>query len=102
MAKSVETLGDVSVEDVLWLLVDAVEDRLDRIMAGSSWAEPVAVWREVRFPLGLQCQFRQCLLRPIRHGGDAERAFLLLSGLWYPHPADRLRAPCQRQGVDQS
>jgi site-specific DNA recombinase len=102
MAESVEALGDVGVQDVLWLLVDAVEDGLDRVMARPPWAEPVAVRLEARFPLGLQRQFRQCLLRSVRHGGDAERAFLLLSGLWDPHPANRLRAPCQPQGVGQS
>src|SRR6266511_5996540 len=97
-APAVEAGGDVGVEDVLRPAMSGVEDRSERVVAGASGAEPVAVRLEASLPLGFERQPRKRLSRAVVHRGDAEWARFRLAGLGDPNSADGASARLRRQG----
>jgi hypothetical protein len=89
MIDAVETLRNVDLEQVLGPKLDALEDRRDGIPTGTTWAEPVEVGRELRFPLGFQGLAPQRLSRPFMQGGNAKRPLCSRAAFGYPHASER-------------
>jgi len=65
MIEAVKTLRNIDLEHVLGPKFDTVKDRRDGIPTGPSWAKPVRVRRQFRFPFGFQGLAYQRLPRPL-------------------------------------
>src|SRR5262249_25807700 len=72
LVDAVATLGDISVQGVLGLLLNRDEDRTDGIVDRASGAESVAVGLKLGLPLRLQGVFDQGLPCPIMKRGNRE------------------------------
>jgi hypothetical protein len=90
MIDAVEAFFDVSIQDIFGLFVDARVDGCDRIMAGASWSEAVAIRFELGFPFGFEGELGHCLPCAVLDDGDAQRPFVLGVGFRNPDPADGL------------
>src|SRR4051794_7640364 len=102
MIDPIEALRDVSVQHKLRFVADAVVDRLDRIVSGAAWSEPIAVWLKDRFPFGLKGSLDQSLGCSIRQGRDTQRALLIRAGFGDPNPSGGPRPSWQMQGLRKS
>ena len=78
---ALEALFDISLEHVLWGVLDAEKDGSDSIMGGASWPEPVGVGFKLGFPFRFQRQRDQGLPGSIPHGGNAKWTLFQLAGL---------------------
>jgi len=88
--ESVEAFGDVCIQDVFRLLVDAFVDGFDRVVAGPSGAESVTVGFEVGFPFRFQRKGCERLLRSGFHCWDTEGSLFFGAGFGDPNPAHGL------------
>jgi len=84
LVDAVATLGDISVQGVLGLLLNRDEDRTDGIVDRASGAESVAVGLKLGLPLRLQGVFDQGLPCPIMKRGNRERAVFVCSRFGIP------------------
>lgn len=73
MLDMVKAFGDVGIQDILRLAINAEKDLLNSILTGTPRPKAIAVGFKVRFPLGFQSQSRQCLFRSIANGRDTLR-----------------------------
>ena len=68
---AVETVLNVSIEDVLWRLIDAEIDCSDGIMGTTPGSKAIRVCLKLRFPLRFEDTFDQRLHGAISHRRDA-------------------------------
>ena len=54
LVDAVEAFFDVRVQDILVLMGDGVENRLNRIVTGATGSEAIAVGLKARFPFGFE------------------------------------------------
>jgi hypothetical protein len=87
-----EAAFDIGIQDVLVLAADVQMDSQERIVAGATRAEAVAVRFEARFPLWLQREAGQGLVGSIEQHRNTQGPELVgLAGLGDEHATDRLR-----------
>ncbi|GHO50435.1 hypothetical protein KSX_85980 [Ktedonospora formicarum] len=67
MVDVIETALQVSIQDILGLVINDDVDGFDSIMTGASWAKAIAVGFEFALPFRFQCQFDKGLMSPINH-----------------------------------
>lgn len=68
MIDSVEAFFNIGIKHVFGFMANSGENRLDRIVTGSTRSEAIAVGFKARFPFGFQRAFNQRLARSIRQG----------------------------------
>src|SRR5262245_50225875 len=69
---TVEAVFDVGLQDIFGLFVEARRESCNRIMAGASWSEAVAIGFEFGFPCGFEGKFGHCVPCAVLHNGDAQ------------------------------
>ncbi len=90
MVDAVEALRNIGIEHVLGALLDAIEDRRDRIMGGASWTEPVDVRLKVSLPFGFEGKGEQLLRCAVAECRNAQRPVLVGASFGYPDPSQGL------------
>ena len=66
-----------------------MKDRLDGIVARTTWTKSIAMGRQLGFPLRFQSLTHERLLCPIVLGWNAERSFVRRAAFRYPDASKR-------------
>jgi hypothetical protein len=90
MVNAIEAFRNIRIQNVFRRLLDALENRFDGIMTGTSRSKSITVRLEPGFPFGFQGEFHQCLPCSVGEGGNAERPLFVGSRLGDPDPTGRL------------
>jgi hypothetical protein len=67
----IETAFQVSIQDILGLVINDDVDGFDSIMTGASWAKAVAIGLEFALPCWFERKLYKSLLSSISHDGNA-------------------------------
>jgi hypothetical protein len=76
MTDTVEALGNIDLEGLLWSKFNAVQDRFNGIPTGASWTKAIGLRRPFGLPVRFQGLTHERLLRPIVLGRNPERALV--------------------------
>src|SRR5713226_5478713 len=101
MVNAIKAFRNICIQNVFRTLLDALENRFDGIMTGTSRSESVTVRLEPGFPFGFQGEFDQCLPCSVGEGANAERPLFVGSRLGNPDPTGGLWLGIEIQGANQ-